>query len=204
MKKTLTILLALLLLGVQQGIASEKQKKVAHSTHQAKSKKTVAKDVNSTEGSPEESNQWPINIVAIHEFLLNEGYAPEWRDNGEVKYLTFKYQGQGMFVVVDKEFVLLQTGFDKLTPFITARTKQKALTENDFLAIFLTCMELSHKFKVIKFDYDAEVDIAFMKAETFMPSMDVFKRYFDLYMRSLKLASEVFEQKLNKELGISQ
>lgn len=65
-------------------------------------------------------------------------------------------------------------------------------------------MELSHKFKVIKFDYDAEVDIAFMKAETFMPSMEVFKRYFDLYMRSLKLASEVFEQKLNKELGISQ
>jgi hypothetical protein len=34
--------------------------------------------------------------------------------------------------------------------------------------------------------------------------MDVFKRYFDLYMSSLKLASEVFEQKLNKELGISQ
>ena len=204
MKKTLTILLALLLLGVQQGIASEKQEKVTNSTRQDKSQKTAAKDVDSTEGTPEESNPWPINIVAVHEFLLNEGYAPEWRDNGKIKYLTFKHQGQGMFVVVDKEFVLLQTGFDKLTPFITARTKQKALTENDLLAIFLTCMELTHKFQVIKFDYDAKVDIAFMKAETFMPSMDVFKRYFDLYMHSLKLASEVFEQKLNKELGISQ
>ena len=43
-------------------------------------------------GVLEALNPAPINIVAVHEFLQNEGYAPEWRESGEVKYLTFKYQ----------------------------------------------------------------------------------------------------------------
>ena len=105
MKKTLTILIALLLLGVQQGVASEKRAERIKPTRQTKLQKEAEKGDGMANAVLEALTPTPVNIVAVHEFLQNEGYAPEWRESGEVKYLTFKYQGQGIFVTVDEDYV---------------------------------------------------------------------------------------------------
>ena len=202
MKKTLTFLLALLLLGVQQGVASEKRAEKIKPTRQTKLQKEAEKGDGIAKGVLEALNPAPINIVAVHEFLQNEGYSPEWRESGEIKYVTFKYKGQGIFIIVDEEFVLLRTGLDNLTPFILTHTKQQSLSNRDLANIYQTCIEMSRNFRAVKFDYDSEVDVIFMDIETFMPSMAIFKHYFDFYIGALKLAADEFEKSLNEKLGI--
>ena len=209
MKKISCILLALLLLGVQQGVASEKQRreKTPKQTAEQPTKKTklqrqAEKGDGIAKGLLEALNPAPVNIVAVHEFLQNEGYAPEWRESGKVKCLTFKYQDRGIFIFVDEDFVLLRTGLKNLTPFILTHTKQQSLLNRDCAYIYQTCIESSRNFRVVKFDYDTEVDIVFIDIEAFIPSMNIFKRYFNLYTAALKQASDEFEQSLNEKLGI--
>ena len=202
MRKPLFILLSLLLSGVQQGVASEKRAERIKPTRQTKLQKMAEKGDGIAKGVLEALNPAPINIVAVHEFLQNEGYAPEWRESGEIKYVTFKYKGQGIFIIVDEEFVLLRTGLDNLTPFILTHTKQQSLSNRDLANIYQTCIEMSRNFRAVKFDYDSEVDVIFMDIETFMPSMAIFKRYFDFYIGALKLAADEFEKSLNEKLGI--
>ena len=209
MKKTLTILLALLLLGVQQGVASEKQakQKTPKQTSEPPTKKTklqkmAAKGDGIAKGVLEALTPTPVNIVAVHEFLQNEGYSPEWRESGEVKYLTFKYQGQGMFVSVDKDYVCIYTGFDNIVPFILNHTKQKSLSNRELAHIYQTCIEFTQTFRVLKFRYDAEDDVVYMAVESFMPSMAIFKQYFDFYVGALKFAADEFEKSLNEKFGI--
>lgn len=216
MKKISCILLALLLLGVQQGVASEKRAENKKNTsnklnrqeraelqrqYEAAAKKFISAVDNGKSLSEGKIIQ-DINIVAVHEFLQNEGYTPEWRENGDTKWLTFKYEGQGMFVAVDKDYVRIFTGFDKLTPFILNHTKQKALSDVELAHIYITCMELSNYFKVLKFRYDTGDDVAYMTIEAFMPSMALFKHYFAFYARALKVASDEFKKSLNEKLGI--
>lgn len=143
MKKTLTFLLTLLLLGVQQGIASEKQEKektpkqkTEQPAKKTKLQKMAAKGDEMANAVLEALNPTPVNIVAVHEFLQNEGYAPEWRESGKVKYLTFKYQDRGIFIFVDEDFVLLRTGLKNLTPFILTHTKQQSLSNRDCAYIY--------------------------------------------------------------------
>ena len=200
--KPLFIILSLLLLGVQQGVASEKRAEKIKPTRQTKLQKEAEKGDGIAKGVLEALNPAPINIVAVHEFLQNEGYSPEWRESGEIKYVTFKYKGQGIFIIVDEEFVLLRTGLDNLTPFILTHTKQQSLSNRDLANIYQTCIEMSRNFRAVKFDYDSEVDVIFMDIETFMPSMAIFKHYFDFYIGALKLAADEFEKSLNEKLGI--
>ena len=216
MKKTLTILLALLIFGAQQGVASEKRAENKKNTsnklnrqeraelqrqYEAAAKKFILAVDNGKSLSEGKIIQ-DINIVAVHEFLQNEGYAPEWRESGEVKYLTLKYQGQGMFVSVDKDYVCIYTGFDNIASFILNHTKQKSLSNRELAHIYQTCIELTQTFRVLKFRYDAEDDVAYMVVESSMPSMAIFKHYFDFYIGALKLAADEFEKSLNEKLGI--
>ena len=218
MRRSLFILLSLLLLGVQQGVASEKREENEKNTsnkltrqeraelqrkYEAAAEKFIAAVDNGKAVSEGEIIQ-DINIVAIHEYIQQEGYTPEWRESGDVKYLTFKYEGQGMFVAVDKDYVRIYTGFDKLIPFILNHTKQKALSDVEYAHIYITCMELSNLFKVLKLRYDAEDDVAYIAVEAFMPSMTLFKHYFAFYARALKVAADEFEKSLNKKLGITE
>lgn len=202
MKKTLTFLLALLLLGVQQGVASEKRAEKIKPTRQTKLQKEAEKGDGMANAVLEALNPTPVNIVAVHEFLQNEGYAPEWRESGEVKYLTFKYQGQGIFVTVDEDYVRIYTGVGGITPFILTYTKQKSLSNRDIAHIYQTCIEFTQTFRVLKFRYDTEDDVAYMVVESFMPSMAIFKHYFDFYIGALKLAADEFEKSLNEKFGI--
>ncbi len=202
MKKTLTILLTLLLLGVQQGVASEKRAEKIKPTRQTKLQKEAEKGDGMANAVLEALNPTPVNIVAVHEFLQNEGYAPEWRESGEVKYLTFKYQGQGIFVTVDEDYVRIYTGIGGITPFILTYTKQKSLSNRDLAHIYQTCIEFTQTYRVLKFRYDAEDDVAYMVVESFMPSMAIFKHYFDFYVGALKLAADEFEKSLNEKFGI--
>ena len=209
MKKILTILLALLIFGAQQGVASEKQEKqkmpkqtAEQPIKKTKLQKMAAKGDGIAKGVLEALTPTPVNIVAVHEFLQNEGYAPEWRESGEVKYLTFKYQGQGMFVSVDKDYVCIYTGFDNIAPFILNHTKQKSLSNRELAHIYQTCIEFTQTFRVLKFRYDAEDDVACMTVESYMPSMAIFKQYFDFYVRALKFAADEFEKSLNEKFGI--
>ena len=202
MKKTLSIFFALLLLGVQQGVASEKRAERIKPTRQTKLQKMAEKGDGIAKGVLEALNPAPINIVAVHEFLQNEGYAPEWRESGEVKYLTFKYQGQGMFVTVDEDYVRIYTGIGNITPFILNHTKQKSLSNRELAHIYQTCIEFTQTFRVLKFRYDAEDDVAYMVVESFMPSMAIFKQYFDFYVGALKFAADEFEKSLNEKFGI--
>ena len=187
---------------MQQGVASEKRAERIKPTRQTKLQKMAEKGDGIAKGVLEALNPAPINIVAVHEFLQNEGYSPEWRESGEIKYVTFKHKGQGIFIIVDEEFVLLRTGLDNLTPFILTHTKQQSLSNRDLANIYQTCIEMSHNFRAVKFDYDSEVDVIFMDIETFMPSMAIFKHYFDFYIGALKLAADEFEKSLNEKLGI--
>ncbi len=202
MKKISFILLALLLLVVQQGVASEKRAEKIKPTRQTKLQKEAEKGDGMANAVLEALNPTPVNIVAVHEFLQNEGYAPEWRESGEVKYLTFKYQGQGIFVTVDEDYVRIYTGVGGITPFILNHTKQKSLSNRDLAHIYQTCIEFTQTFRVLKFRYDAEDDVAYMVVESFMPSMAIFKHYFDFYIGALKLAADEFEKSLNEKFGI--
>ena len=65
-------------------------------------------------------------------------------------------------------------------------------------------MELSRGYRMVKVDYDAEQDVVFIDVETFIPSMNIFNRYFNLYVEALKLVSDEFEKSLNKKLGITE
>ena len=204
MKKTLTILLTLLLLGVQQGVASEKREEKIKPTRQTKLEKEAAKGDGIAKGILEALNPAPVNIVAVYEYLQKEGYTPEWRESGETKFVTFKYKGLGLFIIVDEDFVLLRTGLDNLTPFILTHTKQQSLSNRDLAYIYQTAMELSRGYRMVKVDYDAEQDVVFIDVETFIPSMNIFNRYFNLYVEALKLVSDEFEKSLNKKLGITE
>ncbi len=199
MKKTLTILLTLLLLGAQQGVASEKRAEKIKPTRQTKLQKMAEKGDGIAKGVLEALNPTPVNIVAVHEFIQNEGYVPEWRESGEVKYLTFKYQGLGIFVRVDEDYVRIYTGVGGITPFILNHTKQKSLSNRDLAHIYQTCIEFTQTFRVLKFRYDAEDDVAYIVVESLMPSMAIFKHYFDFYVGALKLAADEFEKSLNEK-----
>ena len=177
------IFLALLLLGVQQGVASEKRAERIKPTRQTKLQKMAEKGDGIAKGVLEALNPAPINIVAVHEFLQNEGYAPEWRESGE-------------------DYVRIYTGVGGITPFILNHTKQKSLSNRDLAHIYQTCIEFTQTYRVLKFRYDAEDDVAYMVVESFMPSMAIFKHYFDFYVGALKLAADEFEKSLNEKFGI--
>lgn len=202
MKKTLTILLTLLLLGVQQGVASEKRAERIKPTRQTKLQKMAEKGDGIAKGVLEALNPAPINIVAVHEFLQNEGYAPEWRESGEIKYVTFKYQDLGISILIDEDFVLLCTALNNLTPAILAHTKEESLSNIDLAYIYQTAIETSRSYRMVKVDYNKRFDDINVEIQVFIPSMNVFKQYFNLYMTALKLASDGFEKSLNEKLGI--
>ena len=202
--KTLFILLSLLLLGVQQGVASEKREDKIKPTRQTKLQKMAEKGDGIAKGVLEALNPAPINIVAVHEFLQNEGYAPEWRESGEIKYVTFKYQDIGISILIDEDFVLLCTALNNLTPAILAHTKGESLSNIDLAYIYQTAIETSRSYRMVKVDYNERFDDINVEIQVFIPSMNVFKQYFNLYMTALKLASDEFEKSLIKKLGITK
>ena len=55
---------------------------------------------------------------------------------------------------------------------------------------------------MVKVDYNERFDDINVEIQVFIPSMNVFKQYFNLYMTALKLASDGFEKSLNEKLGI--
>lgn len=202
MKKILTILLALLIFGAQQGVASEKRAEKIKPTRQTKLQKEAEKGDGIAKGVLEALNPAPINIVAVHEFLQNEGYAPEWRESGEIKYVTFKYQDLGISILIDEDFVLLCTALNNLTPAILAHTKEESLSNIDLAYIYQTAIETSRSYRMVKVDYNKRFDDINVEIQVFIPSMNVFKQYFNLYMTALKLASDGFEKSLNEKFGI--
>ena len=202
--KSLFILLSLLLFGVQQGVASEKREEKIKPTRQTKLQKMAEKGDGIAKGVLEALNPAPINIVAVHEFLQNEGYAPEWRESGEIKYVTFKYQDIGISILIDEDFVLLCTALNNLTPAILAHTKGESLSNIDLAYIYQTAIETSRSYRMVKVDYNERFDDINVEIQVFIPSMNVFKQYFNLYMTALKLASDGFEKSLNKKLGITK
>ena len=196
------ILLALLIFGVQQGVASEKRAERIKPTRQTKLQKMAEKGDGIAKGVLEALNPAPINIVAVHEFLQNEGYAPEWRESGEIKYVTFKYQDIGISILIDEDFVLLCTALNNLTPAILAHTKGESLSNIDLAYIYQTAIETSRSYRMVKVDYNERFDDINVEIQVFIPSMNVFKQYFNLYMTAHKLASDGFEKSLNEKLGI--
>ena len=204
MKKTLFILLSLLLLGVQQGVASEKREDKIKPTRQTKLEKEAAKGDGIAKGILEALNPAPVNIVAVYEYLQKEGYTPEWRESGEIKYVTFKYQDIGISILIDEDFVLLCTALNNLTPAILAHTKGESLSNIDLAYIYQTAIETSRSYRMVKVDYNERFDDINVEIQVFIPSMNVFKQYFNLYMTALKLASDGFEKSLNKKLGITE
>lgn len=200
--KPLFIILSLLLLVVQQGVASEKRAEKIKPTRQTKLQKEAEKGDGIAKGVLEALNPAPINIVAVHEFLQNEGYAPEWRESGEIKYVTFKYQDLGISILIDEDFVLLYTALNNLTPAILAHTKEESLSNIDLAYIYQTAIETSRSYRMVKVDYNKRFDDINVEIQVFIPSMNVFKQYFNLYMTALKLASDGFEKSLNEKFGI--
>ena len=202
--KPLFILLSLLLLGVQQGVASEKREDKIKPTRQTKLQKMAEKGDGIAKGILEALNPAPVNIVAVYEYLQKEGYTPEWRESGEIKYVTFKYQDIGISILIDEDFVLLCTALNNLTPAILAHTKGESLSNIDLAYIYQTAIETSRSYRMVKVDYNERFDDINVEIQVFIPSMNVFKQYFNLYMTALKLASDGFEKSLNKKLGITK
>ena len=106
MKKTLTILLALLIFGVQQGVASEKREDKIKPTRQTKLEKEAAKGDGIAKGILEALNPAPVNIVAVYEYLQKNGHKSilEEATNGE-KYITFQVDSLAGHIYADEEYI---------------------------------------------------------------------------------------------------
>lgn len=190
MKKTLTILLALLLLGVQQGVASEKRAERIKPTRQTKLQKEAEKGDGMAKYILKILNPTPVNIVAIHEYIQTKGYKSTLEEPKDVeKYITFQSDSLSGHIHAEGEYITFQTSLRNPGSYVARMIRQDKITSKAKAIVYRACLDLMNRIRCVKASYYEEDDWISVTVETFIPTMPVFERYFDTYMTILSNAS---------------
>lgn len=191
MKKTLTILLALLLLGVQQGVASEKRAERIKPTRQTKLQKMAAKGDGIAKGVLEALNPTPISIVAIHEYIQSRGCKSTLEESKDVeKYITFQADSLSGHIHAEGEYIIFQTSLRNPGSYVARMIRQDKITSKAKAIVYRACLDLMNRIRCVKASYYEEDDWITIYIETYIPTMPVFERYFDTHMTILSNASD--------------
>ena len=184
--KQFFILLSLLLFGVQQGVAAEKQQQT-----------NLQNEVISNNA---DNGTTPISLDAVYKFLKAEGYNPKFQtadDNS--KYIIFPYKEAVSAIIIKDDFVVFYIGSLDISERFKSKLNTKELSYADLIAgIYTTCIELSQHLKCVKVTYNSSSDIARANVETFIPTMEMFKHYFSTYMDTSRLAIAAFDDLIDE------
>ncbi len=196
MKKISCILLTLLLLGVQQGVASEKQEKQKTPKQSSQPKKTkLQKEAEKGDGMAKYIlkilNPTPVNIVAIHEYIQTKGYKSTLEEPKDVeKYITFQSDSLSGHIHAEGEYITFQTSLRNPGSYVARMIRQDKITSKAKAIVYRACLDLMNRIRCVKASYYEEDDWISVTVETFIPTMPVFERYFDTYMAILSNASD--------------
>ena len=198
MKKISCILLALLLLGVQQGVASEKQVKqkmpkqtAEQPTKKTKIQKMAAKGDGIAKGVLEALTPTPISIVAIHEYIQTKGYKSTLEEPKDVeKYITFQSDSLSGHIHAEGEYIIFQTSLRNPGSYVARMIRQDKITSKAKAIVYRACLDLMNRIRCVKASYYEEDDWITIYIETYIPTMPIFERYFDTYMTILSKASD--------------
>ena len=197
--KPLFILLSLLLLGVQQGVASEKREEnKKNTTRSAQKKEVMAQFGNKLVDAIENYKAAePMNNVAILEFLREQGYAPKMSDDNTVVF--FKYQGSNIIVAADEELLMVATGADVKT---LDKFNGRELTDAERAVVCRVCNDLSQNYRCVKsVSYDNSESMMAV-VEVMAPDMSTVKRYLEHYISLVDLiTSKEFPDMMRKYLS---
>ncbi len=185
--KPLFILLSLLLLGMQQGVASPKQKQT--------------NPKNDFISSNVENGSTPINIDLIYEFLKAEGYDPKFNTIEDVKYIIIKDIAikdidTTVLIFVEDDFVTFHCGSPDISERIKSKFKIKELSDKELTYIYTTCVDLSRLIKCAKISFNPNEEVVYANIESFIPTMELFKHYCYQYMAIVQVAIGTFEESI--------
>ena len=198
MKKISCILLALLLLGVQQGVASEKQEKqkmpkqtAEQPTKKTKIQKMAAKGDGIAKGVLEALNPTPISIAAIHEYIQSRGCKSTLEEPKDAeKYITFQSDSLSGHIHAEGEYIIFQTNLSNPGSYVSRMIRQDKITSKAKAIVYRACLDLMNRIRCVKASYYEEDDWITIYIETYIPTMPIFERYFDTYMAILSKASD--------------
>ena len=203
--KLLFILLSLLLLGVQQGVASEKRAEKIKPTRQTKLQKEAEKGDGMAKYILKILNPTPVNIVAIHEYLQKNGHKSilEEATNGE-KYITFQVDSLAGHIHVEDEYITFQTSLRNPAGYVARMRNQSQISSRDIAVTYKACIDLMNSTRCVKTTYFEDEDWVSVYIETYIPTMPIFERYFKLYMDILTHSSDKFVELLNNNIAADQ
>ena len=195
--KPLFILLSLLLLGVQQGVASEKRDGKIKPTRQTKLEKDAAKGDGIAKGILSALNPPPVNIVAVHEYLQKNGHKSVLEEATTEKYITFQVDSLAGHIHVEDEYITFQTSLRNPAGYVARMRNQTQIGNRDIAITYKACIDLMNSTRCVKTTYFEDEDWVSVYIETYIPTMPIFERYFKLYMDILTHASDKFVELLN-------
>lgn len=197
MRKFVFILLPLLLLGVQQGVASEKRDGKIKPTRQTKLEKDAAKGDGIAKGILSALNPPPVNIVAVHEYLQKNGHKSVLEEATTEKYITFQVDSLAGHIHVEDEYITFQTSLRNPAGYVARMRNQTQIGNRDIAITYKACIDLMNSTRCVKTTYFEDEDWVSVYIETYIPTMPIFERYFKLYMDILTHASDKFVELLN-------
>ena len=204
MRQILFILLSLLLLGVQQGVASEKRDGKIKPTRQTKLEKDAAKGDGIAKGILSALNPPPVNIVAVHEYLQKNGHKSVLEEATTEKYITFQVDSLAGHIHVEDEYITFQTSLRNPAGYVAKMRNQTQIGSRDIAITYKACIDLMNSTRCVKTTYFEDEDWVSVYIETYIPTMPIFKRYFKLYMDILTHASDKFVELLNNNIVADQ
>ena len=199
--KTLFILLSLLLLGVQQGVASEKREDKIKPTRQTRLEKEAAKGDGIAKGILEALNPAPVNIVAVHEYLQKNGHKSVLEEATTEKYITFQVDSLAGHIHVEDEYITFQTSLRNPAGYVARMRNQSQISSRDIAVTYKACIDLMNSTRCVKTSYFEDEDWVSVYIETYIPTMLFFQRYFKLYMDILTYSSDKFVDLLNNNIA---
>ena len=203
-RKYLTILFALLFLGVQQGVASEKRAEKIKPTRQTKLEKDAAKGDGIAKGILSALNPPPVNIVAVHEYLQKNGHKSVLEEATTEKYITFQVDSLAGHIHVEDEYITFQTSLRNPAGYVARMRNQTQIGSRDIAITYKACIDLMNSTRCVKTTYFEDEDWVSVYIETYIPTMPIFERYFKLYMDILTHASDKFVELLNNNIAADQ
>ena len=202
--KPLFILLSLLLLGVQQGVASEKRAEKIKPTRQTKLQKEAEKGDGMAKYILKILNPTPVNIVAIHEYLQKNGHKSILEEATTEKYITFQVDSLAGHIHVEDEYITFQTSLRNPAGYVARMRNQTQIGNRDIAITYKACIDLMNSTRCVKTTYFEDEDWVSVYVETYIPTMPIFERYFKLYMDILTHASDKFVELLNNNIAADQ
>ena len=202
--KPLFILLSLLLLGVQQGVASEKRAEKIKPTRQTKLQKEAEKGDGMAKYILKILNPTPVNIVAIHEYLQKNGHKSILEEATTEKYITFQVDSLAGHIHVEDEYITFQTSLRNPAGYVARMRNQTQIGNRDIAITYKACIDLMNSTRCVKTTYFEDEDWVSVYVETYIPTMPIFERYFKLYMDILTHSSDKFVELLNNNIAADQ